>query len=86
MRLDAVIHDDANGVSVLRAVRAIIDDAQDALFALPAYERCFHYLWLMGPIVLLIERSPADIWLSTLGIAFVCRVIKRLDFACLKAV
>jgi len=49
-----------------------------ALSRLPLLERGFHILWLLGPLIFLIERSPADIWLSLLGVAFVVRsVLKR---------
>ena len=42
------------------------------------WERFFHVFWLIGPFILLIERTPADFWLSVIAIAFVCRsVIKR---------
>ena len=45
----------------------------DALAAMPGWEKGFHVFWLLGPFILLIERSPADIWLSFLAIAFVIR-------------
>ena len=33
----------------------------DALAAMPRWEKGFHIFWLLGPFILLIERSPADI-------------------------
>ena len=33
----------------------------DALAALPRWEKGFHIFWLLGPFILLLERSPADI-------------------------
>jgi len=60
------------------ALRAIIRDAREALGNLPRWERGFHIFWLLGPFILLIERTPADIWLSLLAITFVIRaIIKR---------
>ena len=35
--------------------------------------------WLLGPFILLIERSPADLWLSVIALAFVGRSIARRD-------
>ena len=50
----------------------------DKLSLMPKWERWFHIFWLLGPIVLLIERSPADIWLSVISIAFAGRsIVKR---------
>ncbi len=56
----------------------------DALAALPRWEKGFHIFWLLGPFILLIERSPADIWLSVLAIAFVTRAIFKRDGAWLR--
>ena len=56
----------------------------NALAELPLWEKGFHVLWLSGPFILLIERSPADIWLSVLALAFVARSISKGDWAWLK--
>jgi O-antigen ligase len=56
----------------------------DALAAMPRWEKGFHIFWLLGPFILLIERSPADIWLSFLAIAFVVRSIFKRDGAWLR--
>lgn len=53
----------------------------DALINMPSWERGFHVFWLLGPFILLIERSPADIWLSVLAITFVIRSIVKRDGA-----
>ena len=57
----------------------------DALAEMPRWEKGFHIFWLLGPFILLIERSPADIWLSFLAIAFVVRSIFKRDGAWLRA-
>lgn len=54
-------------------------DLGSALVALPRWEKGFHIFWLLGPIILLTERSPADILLSILSIAFVIRSIFKQD-------
>lgn len=53
----------------------------DALSSMPLLERVAHIFWLLGPFVLLIERSPADIWLTILALAFVVRSILKRDRA-----
>lgn len=53
----------------------LLRDGKQALAELPAADRFFRVLWLLGPIFLLIERTPADVWLSLLAIAFVVRSI-----------
>jgi len=40
---------------------------------LPKLEKFFIIFWLLGPFIYLIERSPADIWLSVLAIIFLIR-------------
>ncbi len=60
-------------------------DLGDALSSVPQWERGFHIFWLFGPFILLIERSPADIWCSILALAFVFRSIVNRDGGWLKA-
>ena len=47
----------------------------DALYLLPKWERPVHIFWLLGPFILLLERTPADIWLSLIALMFACRSI-----------
>src|SRR6056300_883300 len=56
----------------------------NALGDMPKWEKGFHIFWLLGPFILLIERSPADIWLSILALAFVVRSIMKRDGGWLK--
>ena len=42
---------------------------------MPSLERSIHIFWLLGPFVLLIERTPADVWLTLLSLAFVARSV-----------
>ncbi|MDA9897378.1 hypothetical protein N9D90_01085, partial [Alphaproteobacteria bacterium] len=65
--------------------RNIWDGLGNALAAMPPWERGLHIFWLLGPFIMLIERSPADIWLSILVIAFVVRSIIKRDFVWIKA-
>ena len=54
-------------------LQRLIVDARTALAGLPKWEKPFHIFWLLGPFILLIERSPADAWLSILALAFAVR-------------
>ena len=48
--------------------------------SLPFFEKLMIIFWLLGPFVYLIERSPADIWLSVLAIVFLGRSIIKKDW------
>ncbi len=66
--------------------RRLIVDARTALAGLPKWEKPFHIFWLLGPFILLIERSPADAWLSILALAFAARSFCQRDGAWLSIV
>lgn len=53
----------------------------EALYEMPKWERGLHIFWLLGPIILLIERSPADIWISICALSFVFRSLSIRDFS-----
>jgi len=57
----------------------LIADAKAALAELPKWELYLHIFWLAGPFILLIERSPADLWLSVLALTFVVRSVVRRE-------
>ena len=59
-------------------------DAALALKELPVASRWFHVFWLSGPLILLIERSPADAWLTVCALTFVIRAIFRREAKWLK--
>ena len=50
-------------------------DTRTALAKRPLWERCVHIFWLSGPLILLIERSPADLWLSLIALIFLVKTI-----------
>ena len=62
----------------------VIEKGQTAIAERKPSERFFLILWLLGPFILLIERSPADIWLTSLSLAFVFRTIVYRDASWLK--
>jgi O-antigen ligase len=55
-------------------------DAKRALSSLHPAERFAVFFWLCGPLILLIERTPADLWLSVLALAFIVRAFFVSDF------
>lgn len=67
-------------------LRGLVADARKALAGLPKWEKPFHIFWLLGPFILLIERSPADTWLSILALAFAVRSVCQRDGAWLSIV
>ncbi len=76
--LDGYLEAEAGHLKITPALRAITADAREAIAALPKWERGFHIFWLLGPFILLIERTPADAWLTLLALTFAVRaVIKR---------
>ena len=61
--------------SLTAQLSALIADARVALTELPRWERYAHIFWFAGPFILLIERSPADFWISILALTFAVRAI-----------
>ena len=61
------------GGTLLDDAQRLILNARTALNELPKWEKPFHIFWLLGPFFLLIERSPADAWLSILALSFAVR-------------
>ena len=64
-----------NEKSLLNKIEKYARDASVALSSMPKWEKMFHIFWLMGPFILLIERTPADVWITILGIAFAVKSI-----------
>ena len=48
------------------------------------FEKFMTYFWLLGPFIYLIERDPADLWLSIISVIFIFRCFKRNDWFWLK--
>ena len=59
--------------------REIVRETLEALRLIPGWERAMHVFWLLGPFILLIERSPADLWLSVIALTFAGRSIGRRE-------
>ena len=68
-----------SAMPLIQHVRLLLSDAGTAFKELPNWERPIHVFWLLGPFILLIERTPADIWLSLLALVFAARSLWRRD-------
>ncbi len=60
-------------------LRSVLSGVHNALSGMGSWDRAAHVFWLLGPFILLIERSPADIWLSVIVLVFVGRAIMRRE-------
>ena len=45
-----------------------------------SFEKIMTIFWLLGPFIYLIERDPADLWLTLISTIFLIRCIKRKDW------
>ena len=63
----------------LGTAKEIVRETGEALRSLTGWERTMHSFWLLGPFILLIERSPADLWLSVIALTFAGRSIARRE-------
>ena len=77
--LDNYLGANSHNLGVMPALMAIILDAKQALSELPKWEKSAHIFWLLGPLILLIERTPADIWVSVLALTFAVRAAVRQE-------
>lgn len=64
---------------IIPLLRALILDTREALAEMTGWTRAVHIFWLLGPFFMLIERSPADIWISLLSVIFLVRSAIRKD-------
>ncbi len=69
---------------LVRNVEGLLQDTQLAFKDLHRWEKPIFLFWLAGPFILLIERSPADIWLSILAVLFLVKIILHRDFSWVK--
>ncbi len=61
---------------VWKASQKIWRDTLAGLSEISLAERFWRIFWLLGPFILLIERSPADAWVSIICLGFIARSIK----------
>jgi hypothetical protein len=73
-----------SATSLLASLKEYQSSLFIALSVMPKWERAVHIWWLFGPFLLLIERSPADIWLSITAISFLVWSTAKRDFSWLR--
>jgi O-antigen ligase len=62
-----------NVMSMPALIIHLIGDTISAAADLSSFEKIARIFWLMGPFILLVERTPADIWLTLIAIVFFFR-------------
>ena len=45
---------------------------------LSKFDKYMTFFWLLGPFIYLIERDPADLWLTSITLIFIFRCIKKM--------
>ena len=45
------------------------------------FDKAMTIFWLLGPFIYLIERDPADLWLSLIGLVFLIRCIRKREWS-----
>ena len=53
----------------------------DKINSLSKLDKYMTLFWLLGPFIYLIERDPADLWLTLICFIFLARCIKRKDWS-----
>ena len=48
--------------------------------AMSVFEKIMTIFWLLGPFIYLIERDPADLWLTSISTIFLLRCVKTKDW------
>ena len=48
---------------------------------LSKFDKYMTLFWFLGPFIYLIERDPADLWLTLIGLIFLGRCVKRKDWS-----
>ncbi len=48
--------------------------------SLTKFDKIFTIFWILGPFIYLIERDPADLWLTLISIIFLIKCIKNKDW------
>ena len=56
-------------------------DAKEAIGGQGRLRGAMTVFYLLGPFFMLIERSPADAWLTLCGLAFLVRCVVRRDWS-----
>ena len=61
-------------------IKKKFDTGLSKINTLRAFERYMVYFWILGPFIYLIERDPADLWLSLIAVIFLIRCTIKKDW------
>ena len=56
------------------------EDGSNKIKSLNGFEKTMTIFWLLGPFIYLIERDPADLWLTLITVIFLIRCIKNKEW------
>ena len=56
------------------------EDGLNKIKGLNSFEKVMTIFWLLGPFIYLIERDPADLWLTSISIIFLLRCVLIFKF------
>ena len=52
----------------------------DKIKNLSEFQKIMTYFWILGPLIFLIERDPADLWLTLISVIFLIRCFYKKDW------
>ncbi len=55
-------------------------DGLNKIKKLSKFQKFMTYFWILGPFIFLIERDPADLWLTLISIIFIIRCFFKKDW------
>ena len=55
-------------------------DGYNKIKNLSKFQKLMTYFWVLGPFIFLIERDPADLWLTLISITFLIRCFLKKDW------
>ena len=69
---------------IINHFKKIINDSKNEISSMNKVDKFFTIFWILGPFIYLIERDPADLWLTSFCIAFLTKSILKKNFIWLK--
>ena len=73
--LEFYIKNNEDNLFLLGLIKSIYQDFLSSIKNKIFIEKIIIFFWLLGPFILLIERTPADIWISLISLSFVIRCL-----------
>ena len=53
----------------------------EKIYCLSKFDKYMTLFWFLGPLIYLIERDPADLWLTSICLIFLTRCIRKKDWS-----